>query len=134
MAAITFRWLNADKTIAVKIYPVEWTWEEFHAGNYAARELLQEVSHPVVWIIETHHIRVPAGGALSHAIHELKSEVPHLSLMIVVLSSPFVRSITSLVIQSAQHVLHYPIVTASSRAEAMKMAAAHLSDLQQKPV
>jgi hypothetical protein len=134
MTPITSKWLNQEKTIALVQYPVEWNWDEFHLGSRATGNLLQEVPHPVVLIIETHHIRVPAGGALSHAIHELKSFPPNLAALVVVISSPFIRSMTNFVIGTAQHLLWYPIQITETRAQARLQAADYLQALDHKKV
>ena len=92
-------WGNDDKTILVKEFSKEWTWQEYQLSLLQMRELLQEVEHKVYVITDTRQIEAMPTDALHHLLTANRSLPSHVIMRCLVYSNKLVYDLYSMLRQ-----------------------------------
>ena len=94
-------WKNAEKTILVREFSSDWTFEDYTAAITTMRQMLTEVKHDVYIVIDATQVqRVPL-GAMTY-FHEGNRNLPsHVKMRILVSRQSLLQSIFTLLLRIA---------------------------------
>ena len=88
-------WDNPEKTILVREFPKDWTWDDYRLSIQKMRQMLQEVEHDVYIIIDCRNIQWLPKGAI-HYFNAGNRDMPsHVAMRILVSESNLVHGVFS---------------------------------------
>jgi hypothetical protein len=89
---VTAIWDNDEKTIVRYIFEAGWTWDEFFAAKKRAHDMMDTVTHKFGVILHMPAENVIHPDILANARNGLLSKHANTSLIVVVSTRPFIRT------------------------------------------
>lgn len=119
--AVTVSWVDDSKTIILRVFEGQWTWEEFNDSQQKAAEMLSSIQYEVPQIFDFSKATVIPSEALSH-IRDSGHDMPdNRGASIVVSTNKFYGQLYN-VLDKVFPRLTRKVVIVETREEALKQA------------